>query len=74
VEGYRIIWHISPPYVARAAEMRGGLIEKGIYYVDGLCAIHILLGRVCDPPLGGGLICQIIRYCIDTIQVVKRNP
>jgi hypothetical protein len=28
-------------------------IEKRIYYVDGLCAIQILLGRVSDPPLGG---------------------
>ena len=34
---------------------RGRLIEKGIYYVDGLCAIQILLGRDSDPLLGGGL-------------------
>jgi hypothetical protein len=31
-----------------------GTIQKGIYYVDGLFAIQILLGRVCDPLLGGG--------------------
>ena len=37
--------------------LEGGLIEKGIYHVDSLCAIQILLGRVGDPPLGGGLIC-----------------
>ena len=31
-EAYRINWHISPPYVARARQMpslRGGLIAKG---------------------------------------------
>jgi hypothetical protein len=32
-----------------------GLKEKGIDYVDGLCAIPILLGRVGDPLLGGCL-------------------
>jgi hypothetical protein len=32
-----------------------GTIQKVIYYVDGLCAIQILLGRVSDPPLGGVL-------------------
>jgi hypothetical protein len=47
----------------------GGLIEKGIYYVDGLCAIQILLGRVYDTPLRGELIAKgaymlVIRYCI----------
>jgi hypothetical protein len=34
---YRIIWHISPPYVARAAELRaflGGLISKGGLYTS----------------------------------------
>jgi hypothetical protein len=41
--------------------LEGGLIQKGIYYVDGLCAIQVLLGRVGDPLLrraykpGGGL-------------------
>ena len=42
---YRIIWLISPPYVARARQMtlsRGGLIAKGFTMVDGLCAIQIL--------------------------------
>ena len=42
---YRIIWHISPPYVARARQMpslRRGLIAKGFTMVDGLCAIQIL--------------------------------
>ena len=55
---YRINWHISPLYVARARQMtlsRGGIIEKGIYYVDGLCAIQILLGRDSDPLPGGGV-------------------
>jgi len=31
---YRIIWHINPPYVARAAELRafwGGLYQRGAY-------------------------------------------
>jgi hypothetical protein len=59
---YRIIWHISPPYVARARQMpslRGGLIAKGFTMVDSLCAIQILQ----RPSLRGGLICQIIRYC-----------
>jgi hypothetical protein len=43
------------PYVARAGQMLclGGTIEKGIYYVDGLCAIQILLGRISDTPLAG---------------------
>jgi hypothetical protein len=43
--------------VARAAEMPslGGYYSKEIYYVDGLCAIQILLGRVGDPPLVGVL-------------------
>ena len=57
-ETYRINWHIVPPYVARARQipsLKGGTIEKGIYYVDGLCTIQILLGRVSDPPLGGVL-------------------
>ena len=41
--------------MARAGQMLclGGTIEKGIYYVDGLCAIHILLGRISDTPLAG---------------------
>jgi hypothetical protein len=43
------------PYkLAYKPPLCGGLIEKGIYYVDGLCAIQILLGRVGDPPLRGG--------------------
>jgi hypothetical protein len=57
---YRIIWHIRPPYVARARQMpslRGGLIAKGFTMVDGLCAIQILQRR----SAWGGLICQIIR-------------
>jgi hypothetical protein len=41
--------------VARAdRNALGGLIERGIYYVDSLCAIQILLGQVYDPPLAGG--------------------
>ena len=40
----------------------GGLLEKRIYSGDGLCAIQILLGRVSDPPLEGGPICQFTRY------------
>ena len=32
--------------------LSGGAYGKGIYYVDGLCAIQILLGRDSDPPLG----------------------
>jgi hypothetical protein len=47
----------KPPYVARARQMpslrRGH--RKGIYYVDGLCALQILLGRDSDPSLGGDL-------------------
>jgi hypothetical protein len=36
-DGYRINWHIVPPYVARAAEMRalgGGTIQKGVLYAQ----------------------------------------
>jgi hypothetical protein len=33
----------------------GGTYSKGIYYVDGLCAIQILLGRDSDPSPGGDL-------------------
>ena len=40
---YRINWHIVPPYVARAAEMRalGGILYKRGYYMHnmGLCLI-----------------------------------
>jgi hypothetical protein len=32
-----------------------GAYSKGIYYVDGLCAIQILLGRDSDPSPRGGL-------------------
>jgi hypothetical protein len=58
LSNYRINWHISPHYVARARQMtlsKVGLIEMGIYYVDGLCAIQILLGRDSDPSPGGDL-------------------
>jgi hypothetical protein len=41
------------PLLGRGGGLRS--IEKGIYYVDGLCAIQILLGRVYDPLLRGGL-------------------
>ena len=54
---YRIIWHISPPYVARARQMPslgGGLIAKGFTMVDGLCAIQILQ----RPSARGGTICE----------------
>ena len=39
---YRIIWHISPPYVARAAELRafwGGLYQRGAYSYANFWAI-----------------------------------
>ena len=39
---------------------KGGLIAKGIYYIDGLCAIQMLLGRDSDPSLGGVL--YVSRY------------
>jgi hypothetical protein len=35
--GYRINWHIRPPYVARARQipsLRGGLIAKGVLYAS----------------------------------------
>ena len=34
---------------------QGGSYSKGIYYVNCLCAIQILLGRDNDPSLGGVL-------------------
>jgi hypothetical protein len=36
----------------------GGLIEKGIYHVDGLYAIQILLGRLVRLISRGGLIAK----------------
>jgi hypothetical protein len=50
--------------VARAAEMPslGGYYSKEIYYVDGLRAIQILLGRVGDPPLVGVLYQRGVLY------------
>jgi hypothetical protein len=63
---YRIYWHIVPPmWPLRPKCPLWVLYSKGIYYVDALCAIQILLGRVGDSPLwggGGGTLCHFIRY------------
>jgi hypothetical protein len=69
---YRIIWHISPPYVARARQMpslRGGAYSKGIYYGRWSVrhtnfAATLSQGGAYMPGgliAKGGLICQIIR-------------
>jgi hypothetical protein len=74
------MWPVRPKY-----PLSGETYRKWIYYVGGLCAIQILLGRVCDPLLGGGaykpggliakgeVICQFIRYMKLDIQGVDSN-
>jgi hypothetical protein len=56
---YRIYWHISHPPCGPCEtndlSQEEGAYSKGIYYVDGLCAIQMLLGRDSDPSPGGGL-------------------
>ena len=47
---------------------KGGLIAKGIYYIDGLCAIQMLLGRDSDPSLGGSYMLA------DTVPLLNCNP
>jgi hypothetical protein len=60
--------------------LRRGLIEKGIYYVDGLCAIQILLGRDSDPLPGGDLYARGTcgeagtYMLVDTVGVGSINP